>query len=80
MTETPDDYFIIRCSEDGATVEAVDRDTLLSRVASGYYGTQETFRSVPNRDPNYWGDGLLVIKGHVVQPKPVQVVTEFDVE
>ena len=74
-------YFIISNSDGDTTVDVVDKETLLERIKEEYYGDREVFTEMPSdNDTNYWGEGILVIKGKVVSPKPVQVITDFEIE
>lgn len=88
-----DSYIVIHCSEDGdISVDQYSKEDLLRRVLGseesspqGYYGTVNCFGHIPGSDPMMWrsragGDGILVIKGRIVQPKPVQRVTEYEIE
>jgi hypothetical protein len=79
MNET---YFVISCSEDGeTTVEAMSKETLLERIESEYWGSKEVFTELPdNSDTNYWGNGILIIKGKMVCPKAELVVTKYNIE
>jgi len=31
-------------------------------------------------DPNYWGECVLIIKGSVVTPEPVEIITKFEIK
>jgi hypothetical protein len=75
-------YFVISCSEDGeTTVEVMDRETLLERIESEYWGSKEVLSELPeNTDTNYWGNGLVIIKGKMVVPKAEQVITRYNQE
>lgn len=42
---------------------------------------QPNFMSeIPDSDTNYWKNGILLIKGHIVIPKANKVVTEYDID
>jgi len=78
-------YFVI-CNDGDTTVEMLDKKTLEKRLAEGYYGdveflTYEQHRASDEaaRDTKYWGSAILIIEGHVVVPKPKEVVKEWEV-
>jgi hypothetical protein len=75
-------YFVISCSEDGeTTVEVMDKETLLERIGEEYWGSKEVLTEIPeNTDTNYWGNGMLIIKGKMVTPKPEQIVTRYNID
>ena len=76
-------YYIIHNGEGDTTVEAVNKEELLERVEEGYYGIDSTeyLDELPsNRDTNYWGGAVLIIKGTIVSPKPEEVVTKYKID
>jgi hypothetical protein len=76
MKET---YFVIRNSDGDTTVRAVSKEELLRDIEDGEYG--DVFTELPNDpDTNYWGEGVLIIKGKMVSPKAEQVVTKYNIE
>lgn len=77
-----DTYFVIRNSDGDTTVEEVTGDELRKRLNTEdpYYGSREFFDKMPTeRDTNYWGNNVLIIKGEIVTPKPKEVVTRYDI-
>jgi len=74
-------YYIIKNSDGDTTVDAINKTELLKRIKEGYYGGTGVFKDLPSqRDTNYWGENLLIIKGTIVEPKPVETVTEYDID
>lgn len=73
------EYIVISTSEDGIHVNHLSREDLLARLAENYYGDVEFKNSISETDPNYWGTKLLIIKGDIVVPEAVKVVTQFKV-
>lgn len=81
------EYFIIHCSEDGISVDNVDREKLLERIKpdsddeNNFYGTNGFLDHIPgdwdNEDNK---DKLLIIKGEIVIPSEKEVVKSFDVK
>lgn len=79
-------FFLIHSSEDGTTVTPLTEAELLSRItpdAEGYtyYGSKLTFLDkIPDSDGGYWmapEGSIVIIKGEIIQPKPVSIVTKF---
>jgi hypothetical protein len=76
MNET---YFIIRNSDGDTTVRTISKEQLLRDINDGEYG--DALTEIPeNPDTNYWGEGVLIIKGKIVAPKAEQVVTKYSIE
>lgn len=76
MEET---YFVIRNSDGDTTVRAVTKEELLRDLNDGEY--RDAFTELPNDpDTNYWGEGVLIIKGKMVSPRAEQVVTKYDID
>ena len=74
MKET---YFVIRNSDGDTTVKEYTKQELLEEIGEFEF----TFPQIPeNSDTNYWGDGVLIIKGKVVTPTAEQVVTLYSIE
>jgi hypothetical protein len=73
-------YFIITNSDGDTYVDTVTKDELIKRLEENYYGNVDFLTSAPKNYTNYWGDGVLIIKGEVVTPNPVEVVTKFNIE
>ena len=75
-------YFVIYRDEEGDfCVEQLGEDTVLKRLnpdgfGLGYYGHPKLLDKVPD----LWDwplDSLLVIKGEIAVPKPVEVVKQY---
>ena len=77
-----DTYYVISNSEGDTIVEEVSKQELLERIEEGYYGRDRMpFAGLPeNHDTNYWGEGILIIKGKVVCPVAEQVVTKYNID
>jgi hypothetical protein len=75
-------YFVITNSDGDTNVETINKEELLIRINDGYYGSgREVFDKLPKEnDTNYWGDGVLIIKGSIVSPKPITKITEYTIE
>lgn len=80
MKET---YFVISNSDGDTTVRAISKQQLLKNIEEGDYGenANEILSFIPeNTDTNYWGRGVLIIKGTIVVPKAEQVVTKYNID
>jgi hypothetical protein len=76
MKET---YFVIRNSDGDTTVRTYTKEKLLREIEDGEFG--DVLTELPeNLDTNYWGEGVLIIKGQMVAPKAEQVVTKYSIE
>lgn len=76
-------YFVIHNSEGDTTVEEVTKEELESRLESEdpYYGTSDCLDKIPERsDTNYWEGKPLIIKGDIVVPRSVQVITKIEID
>jgi hypothetical protein len=72
-------YFVIRNSDGDTTVHAYDKEHLLHDIEAGEYGN--VLAELPeDPDTNYWGDGVLIIKGKMIVPKAETVVTKYNIE
>lgn len=76
MKET---YFIIRNSDGDTTVREISKEQLLRDMNDGEFGG--VLGNIPeNPDTNYWGEGVVIIKGRIVVPKAEQVITKYSIE
>lgn len=71
-------YFLLVPGEDGMRVEVLDKAELEKRLVEGYYGSRKVVGQVPERDHNYWGNAMVIIKGDLVLPKTVETVTKVE--
>ena len=75
-------YIVISPSEDGdVSITPMTKNQLLERLAEDYWGDTEILTRVPdNRDPNYWGRCIVIIKGEVIVPRVVETATHYAVD
>lgn len=79
-----DSYFVVGCSADGLTFDGpLTGRELEKRLAEDYYGgARKTFATKTPKTDGFalqMGENeLFIIRGHVVQPKPKDVVTHRD--
>jgi len=77
-------YFVITNSDGDTYVVQVTRAELLEQLNPNEHGdielvVSDALESVPSMDTNYWGDKFLIIKGEIVTPSAVEVVTRFEI-
>jgi hypothetical protein len=64
-----DIYYVISNSDGVTTVTPLSKEQLLQRVEKGEYDKRVMSAIPENEDTNYWGGGVLIIKGTIVTPK-----------
>ncbi len=75
-----DQYFVIKTTEDGSTLREMTKEALEAELAE--MGDR---RPAPHDLSRKWGTdltaeaGYTIIKGRIVAPKPVEVVTKYEV-
>jgi len=74
-------YFLIYATEDGVGIECGSREQILESIeelkeVSDYQPWEEW----PKESVEYWGDRYAVIKGDLVVPKAVEVVTKYELD
>lgn len=72
-------HYLIYVSEDGdVSVTEYKKEDLLRAIKDRDYGDLEFMCKLVETDPQYWGGKSLIIEGKIVSPRPVQVVTEYE--
>ena len=75
-------YFVISTGPDGIYTKAMNKEEMLEwwadHVAEDGVTPEDAFPGELN--PAYWGDALVIIKGEVVEPTPVETVTAWEIE
>ncbi len=77
-----DKYYVIISSEDGEpSVKEMTKEQVLKMFVPNeygdyYYGKREALSELPGDISNF--DGVVIIKGEIVVPKPRKVVTEYE--
>lgn len=70
-------YFVIGYE----TFHVLTYDELKERLNEEYYGDDAFLTEMPKeKDPSYWGGKNIIVKGEFSYPKPVNVVTEWDLK
>lgn len=76
-----DNYIVMKYNEDGdaPSVTNMSADELREKLKENYWGERPTFAQ-PGQNVNgdHSGAVLVIIKGEIVVPKPVQVATEWE--
>lgn len=76
-----DKYFIIHNGDGDTTVTQMTKTELLEAIVDKYWGDSTPLSNIPNAgDTNYWGEGILIIKGKIVTPEAEQVVTKYKID
>jgi len=68
-------YFVIYNSDGETSVRKYSEEELLKRIDDG--DLKGFVSAIPDPDTNYWGDSVLIIKGEIISPKPIEVVTKY---
>lgn len=81
-------YFIVRSTGDGTSISCLSEQELLDRITPDedgetYYGGELTFLGdIPSSSKGYWDDtpdnAVLIIRGEIIKPVPVDVVRKFE--
>lgn len=70
---------LIQCSEDGdKSISFVREETFLNDLNNGHYGERPIFAKPGEKIDLDCFSGIIVIKGEVVSPKPVNVVKKYE--
>lgn len=77
-----DKYYVITNSDGETMVEEISKEELEKRLQPDerYYGNRDYLDKVPDLDTNYWGEDVLIIKGSIVVPEAVEVVTQVKIK
>ena len=73
-------YYIISNSYGDTRVRAITKKELEERINDADEGPIEYLDKIEKSDTNYWGDGVLIIKGEIIVPKAVETVTKMEVD
>jgi hypothetical protein len=74
-------YFLIYQFDTEATVRQVTKEELEAALAEGAYseGFLDKLSSDVD-DPASWGERVLLIKGEIIVPQPVDIIRKWSVE
>lgn len=75
-----DKYFVIYNSEGDTIVTEFTREKLLEALEENSWGLDiNVLSAIKERDTNYWGNSILIIKGSIVTPTPKETVVKYDI-
>lgn len=72
-----DQIILISAGPDGTSIDIMSEEELLNRLNDEYYGEKRRFAKPGEKIDFDSFDGLIVIKGQIVRPKPEKVITKF---
>jgi hypothetical protein len=71
-------YFVIGMSEDGDPFHYImSKEELEEFLEENEQDFMSEKDLEDHSDSNYWNDSILIIKGEIVIPKPIEVVTKY---
>ena len=73
-------YFVIENNDGDTTVRVYTKEELLDELNENVSNKPSLSEIPENCDTNYWGEHRLIIKGQMVVPKKVSVVTEYNID
>lgn len=77
MSQKQEMYYAIHCTEDGIHLASFTKDQLETELDDDYFGKDPEFIQPGDPMPNLeYNRRVLLIKGKVVVPKIVEVVTK----
>lgn len=75
-----DKYFVVRNSDGDTTVTEFTKEKLLEALEENYWGVGiSALTAIKERDTNYWGEAILIIKGSIVTPNAKEIVVKYDI-
>lgn len=76
-----DKYYVISGSEDGdIRVESYTESQLLNLLENYEDDLPNIITTLKNHnDPMYWGDSILIIKGEIKVPKPMETIKAWSI-
>lgn len=75
-------YFVISNCKGETTVESLNKEQLTTGLNNKAWGDNVVFMDkIPEFDTNYWSGGaVLIIKGDIIVPRPVEYVIKLEVD
>lgn len=75
-----DKYFVVYNGDGDTTVTEFTREKLLEALEENSWGLDiNVLSAIKERDTNYWGNSILIIKGSIVTPTPKETVVKYDI-
>lgn len=75
-------YYVISAGPDGISIREFSKDRIVKDLTEeGGIDESSVLTKMPNNsDPNEWGEAILIIKGNIVIPRTVTIVTRYDID
>ena len=73
-------YFLLSCTEDGGYVETLTKAQVMDLLTGAEEDRPQCVAKVPDKEISYWGEKNVLIKGEIIVPQPVQIVTEWTID
>lgn len=75
-----DTYFIAYQTEDSFGLDGpFYKEEVTKRIEEKWYGDLPVFNTLPKMQDGYWLErGIVVIKGNIVVPRAITVVTKYE--
>lgn len=87
---TDEEYFVLRCNEDGIGIEHFESAEKLKEYVKERIEDHIIFlNKIPHIERGYFcydkqeeedDQYLIIIKGKIIVPKPIEVIREYDIE
>ncbi len=76
-------HFVIQNSGGDTRIRQMTEAQLLAALQPNECGDADiaalrVLEKIPDSDTNYWGNGIIIIKGEIIVPKAKEVVTRFE--
>lgn len=77
-----EEYFVIGANDEGVTfVQRLSAGTLAEELKeNGWLPPEAAMADMPTPNPAHWHSQYILIKGEIVMPQPVEVVTGWGVK
>ncbi|MBD3197440.1 MAG: hypothetical protein GF317_20465 [Candidatus Lokiarchaeota archaeon] len=75
-------YFVISNSDGDTTIREYTKQALLEAIEDNEFGDSEFIGSLDSydADTNYWGENIMIIKGEIVSPEPIEQVVKYNIK
>jgi len=72
-------YFLIRNSDGDTHIHEFTKEQLEKALNAEDFGPNAEWKDSIGKhsDTNYWGEGMLIVKGEIITPKEVKIITAY---